>query len=45
MSNRNLGNAAALFLAFLIVPAGGCDSRAAVALGRRPARLTSCPRR
>jgi hypothetical protein len=38
MSNRNLGNAAALFLAFLIVPAGGCDSRAAASSADEPTR-------
>jgi hypothetical protein len=38
MSNRNLGNAAALFLVFLIVPAGGCDSRAAASSGDEPTR-------
>ena len=38
MNNGNLGNVAALFLAFLTVPIGGCDSRAASPSGDEPTR-------
>jgi hypothetical protein len=38
MSNANLRKAAALFVAFLIVPAGGCDSRAAASSVDEPTR-------